>query len=150
MAEAEGYIAINENIDATETTKYTEIARDLLLVPFEVGAKIKLNNIFFAQSKSYLRESSFSELNRLVKIMKDYPTVEIRLEGHTDNQGDPKLNMQLSVDRVEAVKRYLVSKGIDKKRITTIGYGETKPIASNVKEETRKNNRRVEFVVVKK
>ncbi len=150
MAEAEGYIAVNENIDATETTKYTEINRDLTLVPFEVGAKIKLNNIFFAQSKYYLREISYNELNRLVKIMKDYPTVEIRLEGHTDNQGDPKLNMQLSVDRVEAVKKYLVGKGIDKKRISTIGYGETKPVASNVKEETRAQNRRVEFVVIKK
>src|SRR5688572_3540191 len=150
MAEAEGYIAINENIDATETTQYTEISRDLMLVPFEVGAKIKLNNIFFAQSKYYLRESSFSELNRLVKIMKDYPTVEIKLEGHTDNQGDPKLNMQLSVDRVEAVKKYLVGKGIEKKRIQTIGYGETKPVASNVKEESRKMNRRVEFTVLKK
>jgi outer membrane protein OmpA-like peptidoglycan-associated protein/Tol biopolymer transport system component len=150
MAEADGYIAVDENIDATETTKYTEISRDLLLVPFEVGAKIKLNNIFFAQSKFYLRESSFSELNRLVKIMKDYPSVEIRLEGHTDNQGDPKLNMKLSVDRVNEVKRYLVEHGVEKKRITTVGYGDTKPIASNVKEETRSLNRRVEFVIMKK
>jgi outer membrane protein OmpA-like peptidoglycan-associated protein len=150
MAEADGYIAVDENIDATETTKYTEISRDLLLVPFEVGAKIKLNNIFFAQSKFYLRESSFSELNRLVKIMKDYPSVEIRLEGHTDNQGEPKLNMKLSVDRVNEVKKYLVEHGVEKKRITTVGYGDTKPIASNVKEETRSLNRRVEFVIIKK
>ncbi|WP_191907046.1 OmpA family protein [Adhaeribacter soli] len=150
LAEADGYIAIDENLDATETSKYTEITRDLLLVPFEVGAKIKLNNIFFAQSKYYLRESSFSELNRLVKIMKDYPAVEIRLEGHTDNQGDSKLNMKLSVDRVNEVKKYLVEKGIEKKRISTIGYGDTKPVASNVKEETRALNRRVEFVIMKK
>ena len=150
MAEADGYIAIDEHIDATETTKYTEINRDLFLVPFEVGAKIKLNNIFFAQSRSYLRESSYSELNRLVKIMKENPTVAIRLEGHTDNQGDSKLNMQLSIDRVNAVKKYLVDNGIDKKRIETIGYGDTKPVASNAKEETRRLNRRVEFTVVKK
>jgi outer membrane protein OmpA-like peptidoglycan-associated protein len=150
MAEADGYIAIDENIDATEINKYTEVTRDLYLVPFEVGAKIKLNNIFFAQSKYYLRESSFSELNRLVKIMKDYPSVEIRLEGHTDNQGDPKLNLKLSIDRVNEVKKYLVEHGIEKKRISTQGFGDTKPIASNVKEETRKMNRRVEFVILKK
>jgi outer membrane protein OmpA-like peptidoglycan-associated protein len=150
MAEAEGYIAVEENIDATETDKYTEVTRDLFLVPFEVGAKIKLNNIFFAQSRYYLREASFSELNRLVKIMKDFPSVEIRLEGHTDNQGDPKLNLKLSVDRVNEVKKYLVEHGVEKRRIDTMGYGDTKPIASNVKEDTRQKNRRVEFVVLKK
>ncbi|MFC5270830.1 OmpA family protein [Adhaeribacter terreus] len=150
MAEADGYIAVNENIDATETTEYTEINRDLFLVPFEVGAKITLNNIFFAQSRSYLRESSFSELNRLVKIMKENPSVVIRLEGHTDNQGDSKLNMQLSIDRVNAVRKYLTDKGIEKKRIETVGFGDSKPVASNAKEETRRLNRRVEFTVLKK
>jgi outer membrane protein OmpA-like peptidoglycan-associated protein len=150
MAEADGYIAVNENIDATETTKYTEINRDLYLVPFEVGAKITLNNIFFAQSRSFLRESSYSELNRLVKIMKENPAVAIRLEGHTDNQGDPKLNMQLSIDRVNAVRKYLVDKGIEKKRIETVGFGDSRPVASNVKEETRRLNRRVEFTILKK
>lgn len=150
LAEADGYIAISENIDATDITDYTEERRDLYMVPMEVGQKIKLNNIFFAQSKFYLRESSFSELNRLVRIMNDYPNLEILVEGHTDNQGNPKLNLDLSVDRVSEVKKYLERKGIEPNRVGTKGWGDTKPIASNAQEETRRLNRRVEFTITKK
>jgi outer membrane protein OmpA-like peptidoglycan-associated protein len=150
LAEADGYIAVSENIDATDIKEYKEERRDLYLVPMEVGQKIKLNNIFFAQSKFYLRESSFSELNRLVRIMNDYPNLEILVEGHTDNQGNPQLNLDLSVDRVSEVKKYLERKGIDPNRVTTHGWGDTKPIASNAQEETRRLNRRVEFTVTKK
>jgi outer membrane protein OmpA-like peptidoglycan-associated protein len=150
LAEAKSYVAISENIDATETKEYIQVRRDLYMVPMEVGQKIKLNNVFFAQSKFYLRESSFSELNRLVRIMNDYPKLEILVEGHTDNQGSPKLNLDLSVDRVNEVKKYLVRKGIAENRISTKGWGDTKPIASNEKEETRRLNRRVEFTITKK
>ncbi|ALD22057.1 OmpA family protein [Hymenobacter sp. DG25A] len=149
-AEAKDYLSESDNLDVTDRQKYTEITQDLFLVPFAVGQKIKLNNIFFAQSKYYLRENSYPELQRLIKILKNYPNVEIKLEGHTDNQGDPALNLKLSIDRVNEVKKYLVSKGINGSRITTEGYGGTKPIASNDEEETRKLNRRVEFTVTKK
>ena len=74
----------------------------------------------------------------------------IILEGHTDGVGDAKLNLQLSVDRVNEVKRYLTTKGIGKNRIATMGYGGTRPVASNGEEETRKLNRRVEFKITKK
>ncbi|RYF86311.1 MAG: OmpA family protein, partial [Chitinophagaceae bacterium] len=112
--------------------------------------KVLLNNIFFAQGEYYLRNSSFAELDRLVKMMKEYPDVEIVIEGHTDSQGNANLNLQLSYDRVNEVKKYLVSKGIAKNRIETKGWGGQKPIASNSKEETRKLNRRVEFTITKK
>ncbi|MDX5348239.1 MAG: OmpA family protein, partial [Hymenobacteraceae bacterium] len=150
LAEVPGYVSVNESFDATEVTEYSEVKRDLMLVPMEVGQRIKLNNIFFAQSKYYLRESSFSELNRLVKIMKENPTMEILLEGHTDNQGNSRLNMQLSQDRVNEVKKYLVSKGVDKDRIQTKGWGGTKPVAPNDNEALRQLNRRVEFTIIKK
>jgi outer membrane protein OmpA-like peptidoglycan-associated protein/Tol biopolymer transport system component len=149
-ADAKGYLAEDQNLDVTDRQKYSEDTQDLFLIPFEVGSKIKLNNIFFAQSKYYLRENSYPELLRLVKILKEYPQVEIRLEGHTDNQGDPALNLKLSLDRVNEVKKYLVQKGIAGRRITAEGFGDTKPIASNEQEETRKLNRRVEFVITKK
>jgi len=149
-AESPNYLAESDNLDATDKQKYSEINQDLYLVPFAVGSTIKLNNIFFSQSKYYLRENSYPELLRLVRILKDYPTVEIKLEGHTDNQGDPLLNVKLSLDRVNEVKKYLVSKGIPGGRITTEGFGGSKPIASNDKEETRKLNRRVEFRITKK
>ena len=149
-AEAKDYLAESDNLDVTDRQKYSEVTQDLYLVPFAVGQTIKLNNIFFAQSKYYLRENSYPELLRLVKILKDYPQVEIKLEGHTDNQGDPQLNVKLSLDRVNEVKKYLVQKGIGSSRITTEGFGGSKPVASNDQEETRKLNRRVEFRITKK
>lgn len=149
-AEAANYLAESDNLDVTDRQNYSEVTQDLFLVPFAVGSTIKLNNIFFAQSKYYLRENSYPELLRLVRIMKEYPEVEIKIEGHTDNQGDPALNLKLSQDRVNEVKKYLASKGIASSRITTEGYGDTKPIASNDDEATRRLNRRVEFRITKK
>lgn len=149
-ADATGYLSEDQNLDVTDRSKYTEETQDLYLIPFEVGQRIKLNNIFFAQSKYFLRENSYPELQRLVAILKNYPSVEIELQGHTDNQGDPALNLKLSVDRVNEVKKYLVQKGISGARIKTQGFGDTKPIAPNDQEETRKLNRRVEFVITKK
>ncbi|MGY3090717.1 outer membrane protein OmpA-like peptidoglycan-associated protein [Hymenobacter sp. UYAg731] len=149
-AEAKGYIAENANLDVTAKDKYSEQKQDLFLVPFNVGQTVKLNNIFFQQSKYYLTTSSYPELLRLIRIMKDYPTVEIKLSGHTDNQGDPALNLKLSQDRVNEVKKYLGSHGIKAERVTTEGFGDTKPIASNDQEETRMKNRRVEFTITKK
>ena len=149
-AEATDYIAENASLDATAADKYSEKQQDLFLVPFKVGQKVKLNNIFFPQSRYYLQPSSFPELLRLVRILRDYPTVEIQIGGHTDNQGEPALNVKLSEDRVNEVRKYLVSKGIDAKRLSTKGYGGTEPIASNEQEETRRFNRRVEFTITKK
>ncbi|MDB5268947.1 MAG: hypothetical protein JWP58_1987 [Hymenobacter sp.] len=149
-AEAKGYIAENANLDVTAKDKYSEQKQDLFLVPFNVGQTVKMNNIFFQQSKYYLTTNSYPELLRLIRIMKDYPTVEIKLSGHTDNQGDPALNLKLSQDRVNEVKKYLGSHGIKAERVTTEGFGDTKPIASNDQEETRMKNRRVEFTITKK
>ncbi|GAB3853597.1 hypothetical protein GCM10028822_22540 [Hymenobacter terrigena] len=149
-AEAKGYIAENANLDVTAKDKYSEQKQDLFLVPFNVGQTVKLNNIFFQQSKYYLTTNSYPELLRLIRIMKDYPTVEIKLSGHTDNQGDPALNLKLSLDRVNEVKKYLGAHGIKAERVTTEGFGDTKPIASNDQEETRAKNRRVEFTITKK
>lgn len=150
MAKAKGYVAVNENLNLSSVTNYQEIERDLYLVPIEVGAVIKMNNIFFQQSKATLLEESFPELNRLYEFMRENNTVEIELGGHTDNQGLAHLNVKLSKDRVEMVKEFLVNKGISGGRIKTEAYGGTKPIASNRSEETRALNRRVEITILKK
>ena len=149
-AEAKDYLAENASLDATDRDRYNEQKQDLFLVPFAVGQTVKLNNIFFQQSKYYLSPSSYPELARLVRILKDYPGVEIKIAGHTDNQGDPALNLKLSVDRVNEVKRYLISRGIAADRVSTEGFGGTKPLGSNEQEETRRLNRRVEFTITKK
>ena len=149
-AEAKGYLAENASLDVTVRAKYSEQKQDLFLVPFNVGQTVKLNNIFFQQSRFYLNNNSYPELTRLIRIMKENPTVEIKIAGHTDNQGDPALNLKLSQDRVNEVKKYLSNHGVNANRITTEGFGDTKPIASNAQEETRSLNRRVEFTITKK
>mgnify|MGYP000215212026 CR=1 FL=1 len=148
LAIAEGFIAINENLDLKNTYKYYEIKRDLYLVPIEHGQSIRLNNIFFEFAKYDLLEDSYSELNRVYDFMLKNPNIKIKIAGHTDNVGSKTFNQNLSEKRAKAVADYLISKGIDKKRIQTIGYGMDKPIASNETEEGRQQNRRVEFIIL--
>ena len=106
--------------------------------------------MFFVQSKAALLPESYPELDRLVRIMKDNRTLEIQLEGHTDGRGDPRANLALSEERVEAVKQYLISKGISEKRIVGKGFGGARPMVANDTEENRQLNRRVEFKITKK
>ncbi|MCC2548065.1 RICIN domain-containing protein [Hymenobacter sp. BT175] len=137
-------------LTATDTVVMSgPVNRTLTLVPASVGARLELPTLIFAQGKFNLLPASYGELNRLARTLTDNPTVNIRLEGHTDNQGDAALNQKLSEDRVAEVKRYLVSRGVAEARITTVGFGGSKPRSSNEREETRKLNRRVEFTIVK-
>lgn len=149
-AEAAGYLSVNENLELVDLTEYSELRKDLLLVPIAIGESIQLKNVFFLQSLAVLLSESYPELDRLVRIMRDNKTIEIELEGHTDGRGDPKANLVLSEERVEAVKQYLVSKGISEKRIVGKGYGGARPMVANDTEENRQLNRRVEFKITKK
>jgi outer membrane protein OmpA-like peptidoglycan-associated protein len=149
FAEKESFYSVRDNLDLTEVLTYQEVERDLYLTPIEVGQKVQLNNVFFYRGKAQLQSSSYAELDKLVQMLQQNPRIEIELEGHTDNQGDPQLNQGLSEERVRAVEDYLVSKGVETGRISGRGYGGEKPIASNDTELTRKLNRRVEFKILK-
>ncbi len=118
--------------------------------PIEVGTVIQLNNIFFEYNKADLKSESFDELNKVVDFLKNKPTVEIEISGHTDDKGSDDYNMKLSQQRAESVVKYLTDKGIAASRLTAKGYGETNPIASNATEAGREQNRRVEFKILKK
>ena len=142
------YYSERSSIDLTQIKTYTEIERNLLLTPMKVGSKIALNNVWFVQSQPVLLPTSHGELDSLVQILKDYPTMKIEISGHTDNVGDAKLNKKLSEDRVVAIKKYLTDRGIAATRLTGKGYGSSRPIASNDREETRRLNRRVEFTII--
>lgn len=148
-AKEEGYIAISQNLDLTEVSEYQEIERDLLLTPIEVGQTIRLNNIFFEYDKATLLSESFEELDRLVKILKDNPKMEIEIGGHTDDQGSEDYNLNLSQERVNSVVAYLIENGIKESRLTGKGYGESNPIADNSTEQGQELNRRVEFSIIK-
>jgi hypothetical protein len=137
-------------LNATDTINMTgSRTLDLLLVPAAVGSSLELPTLIFAQGKFALLPGSYAELNRLARTMADNPTVNIQLEGHTDNQGNAALNQKLSEERVGEVRRYLITRGVPETRISVVGYGGTRPRASNEKEETRRLNRRVEFTIVK-
>lgn len=147
-AGAEGYYSISDNIDLTKTGEFQEIKRDLYLTPIEIGEVIRLNNIFFDFDKATLRPESFPELEKVVKFLNDSPKMVIEINGHTDNLGNDDYNLNLSQERTDAVKNYLVSNGIPPERIQTKGYGESKPVATNDTEEGRQLNRRIEFVII--
>jgi outer membrane protein OmpA-like peptidoglycan-associated protein len=149
LAERSGYFAVNDNLDVSKLTKYEEIQRDLLLVPIEVGSVITLNNIFFDFNKSDLKTESFSELNRVAELLNKNTAMEIEIGGHTDNVGADDYNIKLSQSRVESVTHYLTKIGINKSRIKAVGYGKSKPVASNDTDEGRAQNRRVEFTIIK-
>jgi outer membrane protein OmpA-like peptidoglycan-associated protein/Tol biopolymer transport system component len=146
--EARGYIGEFERLDL-KTQIMKDLEMNFRLLPVEVGTTINLKNVLFERSKAVLLASSYDELDMVVDFMKENPNVEILLSGHTDNQGRHDLNMKLSRERVNVVKEYLTSKGISANRVTSKGFGGTKPIADNDVEETRALNRRVEFTIMK-
>src|SRR5690606_17323025 len=144
--EASGFISTLEKLDI-QSFEMGNLEMNFQLQPIEVGVTVNLKDVLFEQSKTLLLPESFDELDLVVSFLKANPSVRIELSGHTDNRGIPAQNVKLSQGRVDKVKEYLISKGIDKKRISGKGYGGSKPIASNDTEETRKLNRRVEFTI---
>jgi outer membrane protein OmpA-like peptidoglycan-associated protein len=113
------------------------------------GETISLNNILFDQGKADLRPESRAELDKIAAFMRDNPTAEIELSGHTSSEGDAAFNRSLSYLRVKACKDYVVARGIDTGRIAVVGYGPDRPVASNDNEAGRTQNRRVELRVLK-
>ncbi len=150
-ATADKFFAVSENLNLDSLIKagYKEIHKDLYLVPIEVGQVVRLNNVFFDFDKWDLRPESYLELDRVVKLLTDNPAIEIEMSAHTDNRGADDYNFKLSDNRARSVMEYILSKGIATNRITSQGYGETKPVAENDTDENRQLNRRVEFKILK-
>jgi outer membrane protein OmpA-like peptidoglycan-associated protein len=120
------------------------------LIPIvEIGRKFIIENLLFPTAKAEL-PTAVEELEVLITFMQSRPAVRIRIEGHTDNTGSAKTNELLSQKRAEAVKAYVVQKGIDPRRIQTMGYGPSKPIGDNRTEFGRSLNRRTEIVITAK
>ena len=113
----------------------------------KVGERIILEGVNFETGKTTLLPSAKIILDQVSSSLLANPTAEVAIHGHTDNVGGAKSNMKLSLGRADAVKTYLVGKGIDASRITTKGFGFTKPIGDNSKPEGRAKNRRIEFEI---
>jgi outer membrane protein OmpA-like peptidoglycan-associated protein len=108
-----------------------------------------LDNVYFDTGLATLKPSSYKALNDLAEVMKLKTTLVIEIAGHTDNTGTSEINKKLSQDRADAVRNYLIKKGIAATRITAKGYGETEPIAENTTDEGKAKNRRTEVRIIK-
>ncbi|HZH87293.1 MAG TPA: OmpA family protein [Brumimicrobium sp.] len=145
---ADGYLFHSENFDIPDGSEYNLINKTIELKNIAVGSKIALRNIFFDIGKATLRSESNAELDRLLSLLKDVPSLKVEISGHTDNTGSASINDKLSQDRAEAVVVYLKNKGISAGRLTAKGYGSSKPVATNNSNEGRQENRRTEFEII--
>jgi OmpA-OmpF porin, OOP family len=144
-AEVDGYITAIAIVDPKKGVE-GKIQRDLTLTP--KGQTIRLSKLIFEQGKSIIDPASFDELDEVAQMLMDHPKLVIQLEGHTDNLGSMSKNMELSQERVDEVKEYLVDKGVGKNRVKTKAFGGTKPINKGKTPEARNFNRRVEIRIL--
>lgn len=146
----DGYLFHSENFNIPDNAAFQEFTKDVALKKIEIGSTIVLRNIFFDFDKATIRPESANELERLIKLLNDNPTLKIELGSHTDNKGSDDYNWKLSESRSKSVVDYLIGKGISTARLVAKGYGETKPIDTNDTDEGRQNNRRTEFKILEK
>ena len=135
-------------VDFSDVPELIESSTDT--IPFTKGDIIKLSDVHFESNSYELNDSSKQELNKLFDLLRQYPDLKIKINGHTDNIGKARTNLRLSERRAKAIFDYLIEKGIDKKRLTYEGYGEYMPIVPNTTVEGRAKNRRVEFEIIEK
>ena len=141
FTDAEDYSKID--IPATDDLLTTN-----LTIKVEMMKTYVLNNVLFDTGKSSLTKESYKGMDELVDLMKRKNTLVIEISGHTDNVGSKPLNLKLSQDRANTVMNYLISKGIEAKRVTAVGFGDTKPVSPNETEYGRQKNRRTEVKII--
>ncbi|MBP6810683.1 MAG: OmpA family protein [Saprospiraceae bacterium] len=150
VAEFPGYAGEVEQIHFRRDYYYfREQYVNLYLDPLTVNSKIELKPIYFKQSTAIILEESFGELDRLFLTLAKNPSMCIRIEGHTDNIGKQEDLQKLSQERADAIKSFLVQKGVTADRISTVGQGARYPLTDNSSDDLRSKNRRVEIVITR-
>lgn len=145
-----GYLFYSENFFLKTSGNDTTYTINIPLIPIEVNASVVLKNVFFDVNKAELKPESMIELDKVVQLLKENPTIKIEIDGHTDNVGKPADNLTLSNNRAKAVINYFLYKGVAADRLSSKGFGETKPVADNTSDQGRAKNRRTELKVVAK
>ena len=146
----EGYLSKVDSLDIRAIESPVLPGKDIYLTPIQIGTTVRIDRIYFDFDKAILQPVSFKELDKVVKFMKDNPTVVIEIGGHTDSKGTDSYNLNLSQERSESVRTYIIEHGIDPDRITAHGYGESQPETTNNTEAGRAVNRRVVFTILEK
>lgn len=140
---------LNDGMEIEKGTNPLDKSDDVVepkLLGAGIGIPVIMKGVYFRINSAEISTESEIFLQDVVNTLKDFPEAKIEIRGHTDNTGDANYNFQLSQDRADAVKDYLVRNGVDPFRIESIGFGETKPIADNDTKVGRQKNRRIEFV----
>lgn len=152
--EAPGFVAAKYMIDPAEANGSNKVVRDIELSTGSkpnthvAGHVMRLNNLIFEVGKSKIDPESYTELDLVLKMMNENPKMVIQLEGHTDYIGNPRENLKLSQQRVDAVRDYLSSKGIAKTRLKTKAFGGSQPLSKDNTPEAHRLNRRVELRIL--
>ncbi|MBB2151403.1 OmpA family protein [Pedobacter gandavensis] len=149
-----GFLADIKELNTLGLTSSTVIEKQLYLEKIELNKAIRIDNIYYDFDKWNIRPDAAIELDKLVKVLKDNPSIWIELGSHTDSRGKDTYNLNLSQKRAESAIQYIISRGIDQNRLTARGYGETQLVnrCSNGVEcsvEEHQENRRTEFKIVK-
>lgn len=154
--DAKGFEPAKYMLDPAEANTDRKVIKDIVLSTsgrpktptHPVGQVIRLNNLIFSVGNSKIDPESYGELDALVTMMKENPTMVIQLEGHTDYVGLAADNLRLSQKRVESVRTYLASKGITRTRLKTKAFGGSQPLSRENTPEAHRLNRRVEVRIL--
>lgn len=146
-SEAE-YARREADLASQQISSLTRQLENLQLRQTESGVVVTLGDVLFASGKAQLVEGGRSSLEEVVDLLQTEPDKKIRVEGHTDSQGDAEANLQLSAERADAVREALISLGVSSERISSLSMGEDFPIASNDDEAGRAQNRRVDVILL--
>jgi len=155
IVESPGFVTAKYMLDPAEASAQ-KLVKDIELIhgtavvkkKHEAGHVMLLNNLIFQVAKSKIEPESYPELDIIVNMLKESPKMVIQLEGHTDYLGDAEKNLKLSQQRVDAVKAYLTSKGVNKNRVKTKAFGGTSPLSKDDTPEAHRLNRRVELRIL--
>lgn len=142
-----GYLFQSLSFNYSDIVNFEPLVINIDLEPATKGSVSVLKNIFFDVDKFDLKEKSLTELEKVVQFLQENPQVRVEISGHTDNTGNSQYNQQLSEKRAKSVFSYLIQKGVNSQRLSSKGFGSTKPIASNDLEDGRQQNRRIEFTI---
>lgn len=143
------YLFRSLNFNYSALKDYEPIVLDIDLEKATEGTTAILQNIFFDIDKFDLKDKSVTELQKILRFLKENPSIKVEISGHTDNSGSPAYNVELSQKRAQSVNNYLTANGIGSARLIPKGYGSNQPIADNATEEGRQKNRRIEFKLIR-